>query len=355
MPLLRWLASVLRASLWLVVNLGIATAAFAASAAMFAQGDEDLRVPATLLRTVGAFWLYIAAWTWVVRGVFMRPPPPVRPQTSKVSGQQAARGAAGCAANMVAVGVVWVFAGRLADAAWAGYHGGGPAHPARRLADRAMVLLQAVAAQPEYYVPRVLGGVAALLVLNGVLTRLARPPAPRSSRQKSGQESGGRQSRGKAPAGAAPDQIPTRAGAAVEKSHGGAHRSGAARRSSREDAVLGTLRYAASDNGWWARQGSDQFPVRIDADADGPSSTQLDLARALVQRAFEAQLRGADAARTLAQARGIGLPRFTIAAASVGPDAGAATPVTLHLRCDGDPQHQYAVRSTNALHSFAPA
>jgi hypothetical protein len=66
MPLLRWLASVLRSSIWLVVNVAVASLALGASAALLAQTDEDLRVPAMVLRTVGAFWLYIALWTWPV-------------------------------------------------------------------------------------------------------------------------------------------------------------------------------------------------------------------------------------------------------------------------------------------------
>lgn len=351
MSLLRWLASVLRSSIWLVVNLAVALLAFGASAALFAQTDEDLRVPAILLRTVGAFWLYIALWNWLVRGVFMRPPAPARAKPAKPTGAEAARGAAGCFANLIGVGLAWVVLGSLADAAWAGYHGGDPSHPARRIVDRGLAVLNGVVDQPDYYIPRIFGGLVALLVFNTMLARLVsqsttfrRPADARKANQKQAR-------RGQPPAGASPAQIPTRAGAAVEKAHGGAHAS--PRRGTREDAVLGTLRYAASDDGWWARQGGEEFPIRLEADEEGPSNVQLDLARAVVQRAFEAQLRGSDAARTAAQARGVGLPRFTIVSASVGADSGPATPLTLHLRCEGDDRHQYTVRSVNALHSFS--
>lgn len=353
MPLLRWFASVVRASIWLIVNVAVATLAFGASAALFAQADEDMRVPATILRTVGAFWLYIGVWTWVVRGVFMRPPPPARAGKAKPTGAAAARGAAGCVANLMAVGLTWLIVGGVADAAWAGYHGGDPSDPTRLLVDRVLALLAPVAARPDAYLPWLVGGLVALLVLNAALARVsgqsttaARPPRSRkrSARQKASTP----------PPGSAPAQIQTRAGAAIEHAHGGRHGS-TARHGSREDAVLGMLRYAPADGSWWARQGSDTFPVRIEAGAEGPTAVQLDLARALVQRAFEAQLRGSDAARTAAQARGIGLPRFTIVTASVGADSGPATALTLHLRCEGDDRHQYTVRSTDALHSYALA
>jgi hypothetical protein len=352
MPLLRWFASVVRSSIWLVVNVAIAAVAFGASAAMFAQTDEDMRVPATILRTVGAFWLYIGVWTWLVRGVLMRPPAPARAKSARPTGAEAARGAAGCFGNLIAVGLTWLIVGGVADAAWAGYQSGNPSDPARRLVDRGLALLTDVAARPEAYLPWMLGGLVTLLVLNAVLARVVNQPSgnarPAASKKKPARQ--GKQST--PPAGSAPAQIQTRAGAAIEQAHGGAHR-GMARGGSREDPVLGTLRYAPSDNGWWARQGGEPFPIRLEADEEGPSTVQLDLARAVVQRAFEAQLRGSDAARTAAQARGVGLPRFTIVTASVGADDGPATSVTLHLRCEGDERHQYSVRSANALHSFS--
>lgn len=352
MPLLRWLASALRSSIWLVVNVAVASLAFGASAALLARTDEDVRVPAMVLRTVGALWVYIALWTWLVRGLLMRPRPPVRAKQAKPTGAEAARGAAGCLVNLIGVALAWLILGHVADAAWAGYHGGDPSHPARRLADRGLAALNAVADQPDYYIPRLFGGVAALLALTTVLTRLvsqSTPPRPPADARKSNQKRG----RARTPAsGSSPAQIPTGAGAAIEKAHGGAH-GPAARHGTREDAVLGTLRYASADGGWWARQGSEAFPVRIEAGTDGPTAVQLDRARAVVQRAFEAQLRASDAARTAAQARGVGLPRFTIVTASVGADSGPATALTLHLRCEGDDRHQYTVRSVDALHSFS--
>ena len=60
---------------------------------------------------------------------------------------------------------------------------------------------------------------------------------------------------------------------------------------------------------------------------DGPDAHALDLARQAVQRSFEVLLRASEAARPMAQSRGVGLPRFTIAAVRVG--AGSAPDVSL--------------------------
>lgn len=353
MPLVRWLATVLRASFWLLVNLAIAGGLFVASAALFTRTDDDFRVPATIVRTIGAVWLYAAVWTWAVRGVLMRPAP-ASPQKKKPTGAEVARGTAGCVGNLVVVALAWVIVGQVADWAVAGVAGPDPQHPARLVADRALGALQVVASRPDVYLPRIVGGLIAFLVITTLLSRLSGSPPVTRRQAEAALRTARQKGRGKVPSGASPSQIPTRAGAAVEQAHGNAHRASRSG-GSREDGVLGTMRYNAADGGWWARQGSEAFPVRIEAEEDGPSAVQLDLARALVQRSFEAQLRAADAARTAAQARGIGLPRFTIAAASVGPDAGGATPITLRLHCDGDAQHQYTVRSTNALQSFTSA
>ena len=351
MPIVRWLATVLRASIWLLVNLVVASALLLASAALFSRTDDDFRVPATVVRTIGAVWFYAAAYTWVVRGLLMRPPP--EPSRRKVTGAEAARGMAGCVGTAALVALIWSVGGHLADWAVAGLTAGDPLHPARQVADRALVGLQTLAATPDAYLPRIVGGLVAFFVVMALLARLAGPPAtPRPADTPA--KASRRKDRGAAAArGAPPSRIPTPAGAAIERAHEGSH--GAARAGRRrEDGVLGELRYASNDDGWWARERSEAFPVRIEADEEGPSSAQLDLARALVQRSFEAQLRGADAARAAAQARGVGLPRFTIATASVGADRGADTPVTLHLRCEGDAQHEYMVRSTNRLQSFTP-
>ena len=88
----------------------------------------------------------------------------------------------------------------------------------------------------------------------------------------------------------------------------------------------------------------------IDGDARGADPSALEIARTLVQRSFETLLRASDAARPAAQQRGVGLPRFTIAAVRV---ATAAPPsVTLHPRCDGDAGHEYVVVSTDNLRTF---
>ena len=92
------------------------------------------------------------------------------------------------------------------------------------------------------------------------------------------------------------------------------------------------------------------FPSTWRADPDGPDAHALDLARQAVQRSFEILLRASEAARPIAQSRGVGLPRFTIAAVRVG--AGSAPDVSLHLRCDADAAHEYVVRSTDKLQTF---
>ena len=114
--------------------------------------------------------------------------------------------------------------------------------------------------------------------------------------------------------------------------------------------MLGALRYSSSDGGWWAHRDDGAFPVQLDGKAEGPDPHALDLARQAVQRSFEVLLRASEAARPVAQARGVGLPRFTIAAARVG--AGDAPDVALHLRCDGDPGREYVVVSTDKLQTF---
>ena len=61
------------------------------------------------------------------------------------------------------------------------------------------------------------------------------------------------------------------------------------------------------------RVGSEgAFPVHMDGAADGPDPHALELARQTIQRSFEVLLRASDAARVVAQKRGVGLPRFTI-------------------------------------------
>ena len=118
----------------------------------------------------------------------------------------------------------------------------------------------------------------------------------------------------------------------------------------REDRLLGALKFSSSDGGWWAHRDEGGFPIHMAGEVDGPDVHALDLARQAVQRSFEILLRASEAARPIAQTRGVGLPRFTIAAVRVG--AGSAPDVSLHLRCDADAAHEYVVRSSDKLQTF---
>jgi hypothetical protein len=150
-----------------------------------------------------------------------------------------------------------------------------------------------------------------------------------------------------APAGAA-------SAATVGAAHEGAHGPDLSRfkpaSGAREDRVLGALTYSSSDGAWWAHREEGAFPVHLEGTAEGPDPHALDLARQTIQRSFEVLLRASDAARVVAQKRGVGLPRFTISAVRVG--AGAAPAVAVHLRCEADPGHEYVVRSEDKLHTF---
>jgi hypothetical protein len=101
---------------------------------------------------------------------------------------------------------------------------------------------------------------------------------------------------------------------------------------------------------WWAHREDGGFPVQMAGGPGGPDSHAVDLARQAVQRSFEVLLRASDAARPIAQSRGVGLPRFTIGAVRVGP--GSAPEVAVHLRCDGDASYEYVVRSLDKLNTF---
>ena len=76
MPVLSWLLRVLSATFWFAVNLAVVTALFFLSANLATQPEADARNGALFFRAIASIWLYIAAWTWMVRGVFQRPPQP---------------------------------------------------------------------------------------------------------------------------------------------------------------------------------------------------------------------------------------------------------------------------------------
>ena len=134
MPVLPWVSRVVRATCWFAVNLAIVTVLFLFSANLAGQPDEDARNGALFVRGLASFWLYIAAWTWFVRGVLQRPAKPS--EKRKPTGAEALKGTLGCLANLVPIPFVFVFVGRWADWAWAGIRGEDASHPARLAADR---------------------------------------------------------------------------------------------------------------------------------------------------------------------------------------------------------------------------
>ncbi len=368
MPVVQWFAHVLRATIWFAVHLAIAAGLFLLSAYFSTLPGTDERNGAYFFRLIGSFWFYIAAWSWLVRGILKRPSRSA--EKRKPTGKEVAKGAFGCIANLIPIPIVFVTGGRLAEWAWAGITGDDTSHPARQWADALLAFAVYAADHAADWVP---WAVTALVLYNVTRTILARRRKASTAtsrraegankttldklRTKAGRpgQTGGRQSRPPrerevlAPAGLASAET-------VGAAHAGAHGPDMSRfkaaAGAREDRVLGELRFSSSDRAWLARRGGEGFPVQVQGDASGPSTHQLDVARAVVQRSFEVLLRASDAARSKAQAKGVGLPRFTIAAAVVGADSGHSTPVTVHLHCDSDVGTDYAVRSTDNLNTF---
>ena len=178
MPVPKWAAHLVRATLWLALHLAIATGLFLLSAHLSTQPDEDARNGAYLARFVASLWFYIAAWSWVVRGVFQRPAR--KPEKGKPTGAQAARGALGCLANLVPVAVVFVFGKRLAEWAWAGISGADTAHPARQLSDQLLYGALYAIDHAGAWVPWVVGALVALQRRQG---HSGRPHAARDDRR----------------------------------------------------------------------------------------------------------------------------------------------------------------------------
>jgi hypothetical protein len=364
MPVLSWLLRVLSATFWFAVNLAVVTALFFLSANLATQPEADARNGALFFRAIASIWLYIAAWTWLVRGVFQRPPPPAK--KGKVTGTEILKGLPGCVANLVPIPLLFVFVGRWVDWAWAGMRGDDTRHPARRVADRALGDAGYALDHVGDWLPWVIGGLVFFSIASNVVSasRKQKKDAPRSSGVQNANEATLRKlrSKGKRPAqpgasGSREREILAPAGAAsaakVGEAHDGAHGTTGARGRSgqgREDRVLGVLTYSSSDGGWWAHRDDRDFAVKIAGDAQGADPAALDTARQAIQRSFEVLLRASEPAQRAAQGRGVGLPRFRIAALDVG--SGSPPVVTLHLRCDADRGHEYRVQSTDGLHTY---
>jgi hypothetical protein len=371
MPVVKWLAHLVRSTIWFVLNLAIVTGFFLLSAHLTSQPGTDERNGGLFFRALGSFWFYIAAWTWFVRGVLNRPYR--KPEKSKPTGKEVARSALGCLANLVPIPLVFLYGGRLADWAWAGMSGADTSHPARRLSDQALGLALYALDHAGEWIPWAVGGVIVYNVAKAIVAARMRRDSPKrpgagdTSPKRPGVADANRATleklRKKKPQTAARAatgrrEILADAGRAsaetVGAAHAGAHGPDMSRftpaAGAREDRVLGALRFSSSDGAWWAQREDGAFPVQMDGQSEGPDPHALDLARQVVQRNFEALLRASEAARPVAQTRGVGLPRFTIAAVRVG--AGSAPSVTLHLRCDADPGHEYVVVSTDNLQTF---
>lgn len=368
MPVLRWVAHVLQAAIWYAANLAICAGIFLLSAHLATGPGPDDRNGAYFFRLIGSVWLFIATWNFVVRGILRRSRPVPDRSKKKPTGGEVVKGAAGCIVRLALIATTWALVGNLADWALAGLKGNDPTHPARRLLDSVLDFAVRVEASPDAYIPKILGAIAAVTALFVLLNFLSAPPVTSRQTRRAGQQQGpGRRKGQRRPdVAAANESAVTRAQQAaaarrgIDEAHSGAHRAEPLqphlghdfdlRGSMREDRVLGPLVYSSSDGAWWARRADGSFPLQLAGPADGPTEEIQVMARQVVQRAFEVLLRASDAARSEAQRRGVGLPRFTIATARIEP--GNPPAVTLHLECEADGAHEYVVRSTDGLVTF---
>jgi len=363
MSAVQWVAHVIRATLWFAVHLAIATGLFLLSAHFSTLSGTDDKNGAHLFRLIASVWFYIAAWSWLVRGVLKRPARPS--EKRKPTGTEVAKGAFGCVANLIPIPIVFVLGGRLADWAWAGISGTDTAHPARQASDRLLAFVPHALDNAASWVPWLVAAFFLYNVAKAILTARGKQRSTTGQHVQDANDATLEKLRkkggpGQAPRGQSPPrgrEILAPAGIpsadTVGAAHAGAHGPDMSRfkaAGAREDRVLGALRWSSSDGGWWAEPHDRGFQVQIDGRSEGPDPHALDLARQVVQRNFEALLRASEAARPVAQGRGVGLPRFTIAAVRVG--AGSSPGVTLHLRCDGDPGHAYVVMSSDGLQTF---
>ncbi len=373
MSVLKWVDHVLGATLRFAINLVVVTGLYLLSAHLIALGDPDALNAGYAIRVIASFWLYIAGWSWFVRGLLRVAPRQPTPNR-KLTATDVAKGIGGCLLILLLIPFLVAVAGGAADWAWEGIASGNPAHPARQWADRAIELGTAALDRPGDWLPYAIGLSVAYRILRNILRNVgsqqqtpadsgAREQAAASAnaetlarlRKRSGKSKGSRTSPG-LDALAAATRPRTEAASQVERAHAGAHGTAPRQSSGRdrhEDRVLGRLTFNQADNAWWTHGADREFSVRIEGDATAPDPRALDAARGVVQRSFEATLRASDAVRPVAQSRGVGLPRFRIAAVRVR--AGDPASVYLHLRCDSDKDHDYVAVSTDGLQTYTRA
>lgn len=331
----RWFLRLVDATALCAVHVAVASALFLLSGFLLAQADQDAVTGGRIVRGLAAVWMWSALWHYLWHGVLQRPR--ARPSGQKpASGVRAAVGALGCLGAVAAIAAIYVLVGPWADWAYAGFAGSDMNHPVRRILDRAFVGVDALLSDPEA-IRRVALSIGFVIVAYAILSALAREPRPgRETASESAREPAARvRPRTSASAAAASRPGPAPSATSVD------------------DPVLGRLRWDAHAGGWRPavdRQGLPHLVVRTNGAP--PTDAQSSLARILLQRPFEVLLRGSEAARPVATANGVGLPRFTLAEAVVEPDAGGRPGVTLTLRCEGDPGRTYTVRSTNGMDTF---
>lgn len=333
MPVLIWLVRLVQSTVRLAINAVVSGALFLLSAFLLVQADEDAEVVGYVVRGIAAIWLWAAAWHYVVRGVLQRP---VRRRDSKVkpTGLEALVGTLGCLGSLAAAAATFVFVGPLADWALAGLVGDDPAHPARGALDAGLRTLEQALVDPEPFIGYLIAVPFILVGLRVVSTW--------AERQAGGQGAPSRSSRRtRTAAGKVPSQETPPAVAAPA-------------RSTFDDPVLGRVQWDDRAGRWRVADTGDRIGLlSIETGGASPSERQLSLARNVVQRDFEVLLRASEPARVSAQARGVALPRFTIADAVVEADTGAGPRVRLTLRCDGDADRAYVVQSSDGMRTFA--
>ena len=88
--LLNWVDHVLGATLRLAFNLVVVTGLYLLSAHLIGLDDPEAPKAGYAIRVVASFWLYIAVWSWLVRGLLRRP---AKTSTDrKLTAAQAAKG-----------------------------------------------------------------------------------------------------------------------------------------------------------------------------------------------------------------------------------------------------------------------